>query len=306
MSGANCRIGGGVPAASGAPQPLADHAGHAALPDRADALPAVAPAKSRFATWVAVAAVAVASVLLAIVMIQRSAPPPAPEATAPQPPAAPAAPGQPAVQPAASAGSVRLVTEPDGATITIDGAEVGTTPADIAPNDFAARRIRVAKRGFRAVDVRPAETQLRTGEVRVRLEPEAAGLTVSLSGSYPFEVVDGGRVISPAAERHTISLPGPRTLRLRSSEVMLDTPLRADSSTGRVSYEVPQLGRLTIRTPLETCNVTVQGRDLGFPPINEQRLAPGSYKVELKCPDGDTRTATVAIAAGQSRIEVIR
>jgi hypothetical protein len=73
-----------------------------------------------------------------------------------------------------------------------------------------------------------------------------------------------------------------------------------------VSYTVPAPGTLTIRTPLETCTVVIAGRDLGFPPITNLKLAAGNYRVELKCPDGNNKTAAVAIAPGQPRTEIIR
>ena len=75
---------------------------------------------------------------------------------------------------------------------------------------------------------------------------------------------------------------------------------------GRTSGAPPDLGRLTIRTPLETCNVWVGGRDLGYPPITEQKLAAGNYRVEIQCPDGNTRTEQVTIDGGKSTTKVIR
>jgi hypothetical protein len=162
------------------------------------------------------------------------------------------------------------------------------------------------KKGFKSTDVRAAETQIRSGVVRVKLPPAVEGVVVTLSGSYPFEVLEGSRVVSAASARHSLTLPGPATLRLRASEYLLDMPLKADSPSGRVSFTVPEAGRLTIRTPLETCNVFVAGRDLGFPPITDHRIAAGTYRVELRCPDGNNKTATVSVPAGQSRTEIIR
>ena len=101
-----------------------------------------------------------------------------------------------------------------------------------------------------------------------------ATLSVTLKGSYPFEVVDGARVIGESGTEHTLTLAGPRVLRLRNSEYMLDYSVRVDAS--RTSAESPDLGRLTVRTPLETCNVWVAGRDLGYPPITDQKLAAGN------------------------------
>jgi serine/threonine-protein kinase len=269
-----------------------------------------------FATWVAIAAIAVAAVLAGVVLLQRRS---GPEAASASETAGPGAGGtaEPAKsEPGAGGGTgsntapaamVKLVTDPLGASVTIDGQDTGiVTPADVAVSDLTGNRVRVAKRGYRTVDVRAAETQLRNGVVLVKLDPAVISSTVVLAGSYPFEVVEGSRVISPAAVRHELSISSPRSLRLRASEYMLDMPITVDPAAGRRSYTVPDLGRLTVRTTLETCRVSIGGRDFGFPPINEQKLAAGSYRLRLTCPDGDDRASTVAVTAGQVRMEVIR
>jgi serine/threonine-protein kinase len=270
------------------------------------ALPAPAAARAPFATWIAVAAVAVAVVLAAIVYVQRpSSPPPATTTTSTNPadpPNKPPAEGGPV-----AAATVKLVTDPDGAKVLIDGRDVGlVTPVDVAIADVTHSRVRVTKAGYRTADVRAAETQIKNGMVLVKLDAAPTSITVTVSGSYPFEVLDGSRVISAASTRHELSVPGPRTLRLRAADYMLDAPLRAESASGRVSYTVPEPGRLTIRTPLETCEVSINNRAVGFPPISDQKLAAGNYRVQLSCPDGSERKVSVTIAPGQPHIEVIR
>jgi hypothetical protein len=269
-----------------------------------------------FATWVAVAAVAVAALLAGVVLLQRRSAPEASSAAATTAPApggtAEAAKPEPDIgrgtDPNAPEGAmIKLVTDPLGASVTIDGHETGiVTPADVAVSDLTGNRVRVGKRGYRTTDVRAAETQLRSGVVLVKLDPAITPSTVVLAGSYPFEVVEGSRVVSPAAVRHELTISSPRSLRLRASEYMLDMRINVDPAAGRRSYTVPDLGRLTIRTTLETCRVSIGGRDFGFPPINEQKLAAGSYKLRLTCPDGDERSSTVSVTAGQVRMEVIR
>jgi hypothetical protein len=278
--------------------------------------PVVRPASgsSSFATWIAVAAVAVAAVLAGVVLLQRqsaSAPTTGAQQAETTPGEGPkTGPGEPPAaeqRPPAESRMVKLVTDPLGANVTIDGHDIGmVTPADIAVSDLAANRVRVGKRGYRTVEVRAADTQLQSGVVLVKLDPAVTSSTLVLAGSYPFEVVEGSRVISPAATRHELTISSPRSLRLRASEYLLDMSVKADPASGRRSYTVPELGRLTIRTTLETCRVTIGGRDFGFPPINEQKLAAGSYRVRLSCPDGDDRSQTVAVSAGQVRMEVIR
>jgi hypothetical protein len=46
-----------------------------------------------------------------------------------------------------------------------------------------ANRVRVAKRGFRTVDVRAGDTQLRSGTLSVRLEAVATSIAVSVAAA---------------------------------------------------------------------------------------------------------------------------
>ena len=293
----------------------ADPAASASLRGPDAAPPPARAAGGHLATWVAVAAVVVAAVLGTIVLMQRSGPAPAPagaaeaaEADADQPREAVERAGGVAPVSASADAVVKLVSEPTGAAITINGNPTGLiTPAEVAVSDLTSMRVSVSKAGFRPLVVRAGQTQIQSGVVQIRLDASApAGVAVSLSGPYPFEVVDGGRIVSAAATRHDFTLPGPRVLRLRSSDVLLDMPLKADSASGRVSYTLPDAGRLAIRTPLETCKVSIDDREIGYPPIAERQVAAGTHRVGLLCPDGNDRTVTVSVDPGQLRVEVIR
>jgi eukaryotic-like serine/threonine-protein kinase len=279
--------------------------------------PTAAPAAvaNQFTTWVALAAVIVAAVLGTIVMMQRPSAPTAAAATS-------AADRNPAVSTAsATDGMVKLVSDPDGAAVTINGNPTGLmTPADVAVSDLRGAKVQLSKSGFRPHLVRAGETQIRSGVVQVRLDAAGTGgpvppsppgtpsapaaLSVTLKGSYPFEVLDGARVIGESGTVHTLAVAGPRVLRLRNSEYLLDYSVRVDAS--RTSATAPDLGRLTVRTPLETCNVWVAGRDLGYPPITDQKLAAGNYRVEVRCPDGNDRAESVTIEGGKLNTKVIR
>ncbi|HXE80557.1 MAG TPA: serine/threonine-protein kinase [Vicinamibacterales bacterium] len=274
----------------------------------------------RFATWIAVAALAVSAVLATIVLMQRSSSPVAPASTsvsaapaaaAPTTTAAPApsaSAGVPAVQPAAAAAVVKIVSDPEGAQISIGGVDTGlVTPADVSREDVMAARVRLSKPGYRPATVRATDAQLQSGVVLARLEPVPVGVAVSLSAPFAFEVLQGSKVISPAKPWHEFTLAQPGSLRLRASSILLDTAVKVDGSSGRFSYELPAPGRLTVRTRKETCTVFIGGRDFGYPPVNDQQLAPGTHTVELRCPDeADNASKKVTIASGQSVIEVVQ
>jgi serine/threonine-protein kinase len=216
----------------------------------------------------------------------------------PSTPALPTAPTPPSI--------IRVTSDPDGATVEIDGRDTGlTTPADVTVGDPPPGRIRLTKRGFQPVESRVTDTVLKAGSVTLRLQPaEAATVKVTATGSYPFEVVDGKRLLSPMATLHDLNVPSQRVLHLQAPSYLLDYPIKIDQAGGRtMQIQAPELGKLTIRSTMETCQVSVNGRDFGFPPINGQLIAAGTYSVQLRCPDGSTvRGGPVTVVAGQTLI----
>ena len=90
-----------------------------------------------------------------------------------------------------------------------------------------------------------------------------------------------------------------------ASAGLLNETVRVGGS-GRVTAAAPELGRLSLLTTFETCKVVVGGRDFGYPPLSEQPLAPGTYDIVLKCPDGTAKNSRVTIESGQTRREMIR
>jgi hypothetical protein len=143
-----------------------------------------------------VAALAVAAVLAAIVLMQRSGMPPARAAAGTESnrptdavgTVAGGAPSAPAV--------IKVISEPDGAAISIAGASSGlVTPAEVTVADVTDERVSVSKHGYKPAVVRAGDTQLRSGQVTVRLEPVAEQISVSLSGDYAFEVVGSSRAL---------------------------------------------------------------------------------------------------------------
>ena len=216
--------------------------------------PIVLPAAvaHQFTTWVALAAVVVAAVLGTIVMMQRPSGPAAAAATS-------ASGRDPAVSTAStSEGMVKLVLDPDGAAVTI----TATPPASLRrPKSriVTSKARRCSSRRAASVRMSSARAKRRFGAASCRCGSRPVGrpprcrrprplqdhrrlpatLSVTLKGSYPFEVVDGARVIGESGTEHTLTLAGPRVLRLRNSEYMLDYSVRVDAS--RTSANVPDL-----------------------------------------------------------------
>jgi serine/threonine protein kinase len=134
-----------------------------------------------------------------------------------------------------------------------------------------------------------------------------AGFWVAITGAYPFEVQTEDGQVSKSSTRHELQVSGKQTVRLRAPQFALDRRVPVDGPAGgTVRVQAPALGRLTIRTPFETCEALVNGRSLGFPPIVDQQLASGTYRIVLSCPDGEKHMETVQIVAGQTETALIR
>ncbi len=213
---------------------------------------------------------------------------------------------------AAATVRVRILSEPAGADIAIDGVETGrVTPAEVDVETARLPRVTLTHLTHQPVTAQLTSDDARKGSVLLRLGAVAANRTtpaappaavpetrtkVTITGDYPFEVVDGGRVISPASQSHDFTVTGRPRLRIRNQDYFLDQPVQIDG--GRTfERQAPALGKLHL-IARETCTVTIANRNLGEPPI-QLTMAAGAYTADVVC-DGQTKRQPFSISAGES------
>jgi serine/threonine-protein kinase len=171
---------------------------------------------------------------------------------------------------------------------------------DAAAVPAAAGRVRA---GRDAKTAPPNETSSRAAAPA----SAAVQIAVSVEGTYPFAVLDGGRVLSPAGTSHHITVAAGRRLRLVAPEYSLNQSVPiAENADRRVEIQAPALGRLTIRSSQETCAVKIGDRDLGYPPVNNVAIAGGAYQIDLVCPNGRSKSEFVNIVGGQSQRVILQ
>ena len=242
--------------------------------------------------WMMPAAIAGAAALVLIAALALHRPAQAPERTPALSAAASATPA-PAPPPkipdvtnaVLARTAVQVGSDPPGAAILVDGRDTKQiTPATIALRGGGVHHLQLSKRGFVTRDVRLGDADVRAGAVSYTLEAaQAAGVAVSISSTYPVEVFDAARSLSPAAESHQLTVANGTTLHIRAPQYMLDVSVKAD---GKIDYQAPGVGYLTVLTRYETCNVKVGSKDLGYPPITKLPVASGQYRIDVACPDG--------------------
>jgi hypothetical protein len=125
--------------------------------------------------------------------------------------------------------------------------------------------------------------------------PEVA-IRVAMTGDYPFEVLDGNRVLSASSTSHSFSVKGKPRLKIRNPDYFLDQPVQIDGSK-TFEWVAPGLGKLFMTAP-PLCTVSIAGRSLGEPPIQET-MAAGTYTAEVTC-DGQVKRQPFSIAAGET------
>ena len=126
---------------------------------------------------------------------------------------------------------VRVMSEPSGATITLDGSDADlVTPTDLQLAGGFPRRLELTMEGFEPFTVDLTENDVAAGEVVYALVPLAPPLTAVLTGSYPFELRDGDEVVSTASTSHTVTVREGQTLVLRAPEYFLNRTARSTST----------------------------------------------------------------------------
>jgi serine/threonine protein kinase len=258
---------------------------------------APAPAPRRRGWLVPVVAVAVIAGTVGGWLLLRPPPPPPPQKTV-----------------------VTIASDPAGAKVAVDGVDTGrVTPTGVdVPADAATLpSVTVTSPAHKPATARLTPDDVKKGSLLLRMEslppppkaqPQVQASTqsvqpppdvvtrVAMTGEYPFEVLDGTRVLSASSTSHSFTVKGRPRLRVRNPDHFLDQPVQTDGSRA-FEWTAPGLGKLFMTVP-PLCSVAIAGRTFGDSPIQET-MAAGTYAAEVTC-DGQTKRQTFSIAAGQT------
>jgi PEGA domain len=182
---------------------------------------------------------------------------------------------------------IRVESVPPGASITLDGRATNEiTPAPVNVAGDGPFTLRLAKRGYVTQDVKLTAEDLQRGSASYTLPvAEVQRVAVAIRSAYPVTVLSGNQQLSGEATTHDLNIAANTRVRVVSRELMLDAPISI--GTRAVQYTAPGVGYLTVITNrYETCNVKINERPLGFPPITKKAIVAGEYRVDLVCQGG--------------------
>jgi serine/threonine-protein kinase len=125
---------------------------------------------------------------------------------------------------------------------------------------------------------------------------------VTLEATFPFAVLDGGRQISASATSHELSQPAGKSLMLAAPDFLLRQTVRVDGAPNKpFDLRLPNPGTVDVRTAPEwsTCDVVIEGKNLGQPPISKQPIASGPHRIDIVCGGQAVKTEFANIVPGQ-------
>ncbi len=196
--------------------------------------------------------------------------------------------------------SVPVASTPPGAAIRLDGKPTGLkTPADVPVAVCGEHVVALSLEGFKDVQM---QTPTDLSAMQLSLPRIPMGF-VKLEAPYPVEILETGKRLGAAGEK--IKLPaGRHVLTLRNQELFVERSLTvniaADKSISPASG-LPRTGSVTILASPSNCLITINGRDLGPPPIIDFQLASGTYTVKaVYVPSGEVKESSVTVPPGGS------
>jgi hypothetical protein len=265
----------------------------------ADASPRAFDKKTdgRSVVWGVAALVAVAVAVTAMVALRGNGS--ATPTTGPAPTGTAAGPAD--KEPAA----IFISSVPSGARIVVNGEDtLKVTPALISIGGKLPGALELQLKGYQPMTAQLTDADVKTGNREFKLARESGPVRLTISGPYPFELVQGSKVLSAAATHHELTLqPGGGSVVARNRDYLLSAPVSVDFSRSQTTLTIPAAGTLAIFATNETCSIAVDGQDLGNPPIPRKPAAAGAHTVALKCADGKQDSQKVTVGAGE-RVQV--
>ena len=203
-------------------------------------------------------------------------------------------------------GLVRVVTEPEGAELTVDGKPLGPTPLQGLPVEAGERHFRFAHPRYQPLEMAVAvEGRNRPQEVTASLLPnwgdiafstEPPGARIFVDDTDTGLRTDGVVQILDGEHDIRLTLPGHRSHRQR----ILVTAGEERTLPGVKLQRAD--GTLVVRTRPAGAGVTVDGRFQGEAPVSIALQSGRSYEVQAFKGGFAPRSAPVRLNSGEERI----
>ena len=204
--------------------------------------------------------------------------------------------------------SLRIVTEPAGLRVLLDGAPAGASPVTIDDIAAGAHRVQVigASRTFeRQVDVAAGESASVIISASAGPAGPAAGW-LTVSSPIALQIVERDDIIG-TSQSPRILLPAGRHELLLTNETLGFSERRVVQVSAGASASIrvePPKGRLSVNA-LPWAEVWVDGQRIGETPVGNHMVTAGTHEILFRHPELGERRQTVTVSLkGPARVSV--
>ena len=210
---------------------------------------------------------------------------------------------------------VRIVSNPPGASIVVDGRDTGkTTPAGVVLDACADRAVALQQEGYRpwtrqydaTSDFEAMAAEL--GAVALDPIPKGTLLVKTLKG-YEVDVYAGSERLGKSGQPITL-LEGTHALTFRNDGLLVKESASVAVAGGRAVtplVDFPSLGTLTVQAQPSNCKVFVDGAYFDVTPVLNRSIASGSHRVKVVfVPNGAARDVPVKVEPGKNARVVVK
>ena len=208
--------------------------------------------------------------------------------------------GAPTPPPSPSSATFNVASVPAGASILLNGTDVGkVTPAEITVDRGAPATLLLSAKGYVPLTVTLSDADFKTGRKEFRLARDAGPVKLRVTAPFEFELVQGSRVISAAASEHDLVVQPVGPVAARNPDLVLNATLGVDFQRAQNALTLKAPGTISVFSAVQTCKVIVDDQDLGPQPIINKRIAEGTHTVRIKCPDGREDSQKKTVVSGE-------
>lgn len=197
-------------------------------------------------------------------------------------------------------GALRVTSDPDGATVLLDGKEIGKTPL-VYPNVPPGKHtLSVRLAGYVTVEREVQVERAQASEAQFSLERQTRAVRV-VSDPAGAEVTWDGQPLGKAPAVVTKAPVGTHTVRLSLpgyDEVEQEVRIDPGDKPAEVTIAMARLvGRLKITSEPAGAQISVAGKPRGTAPVELGELPPGDYEISATLAGYREAKQTVTVKA---------
>jgi serine/threonine protein kinase len=205
---------------------------------------------------------------------------------------------EPTPKPAIPKGELRVTSNPTGAAVSIDGSDVGVTPwrGELTRGEH---QLQVTHPGYSPVEQRVSILEGRELEQSLVLKPRQTNVEVRVSANPGTEIYVDGELAGKSIVRLTLP-SGRHVLRyvLPEYDEYQETVDVLPNQENRFSHRFPLFGSLRILA-VPYAQVHLDGKDMGFTPVNADKIPEGEHELILTREGFQTIQTKITVKPGE-------